>query len=514
VAGAQVVACDLVESSALEPRTFHQIMNLTLIRWDVRRPAMRTAEVAAAVADAHRREWAYVLAATVRVTRDLDVAEECVQEAYARALTAWVNEGIPVRPGGWLTTVARRHALDLLRRDATLRRLMPLLVEDEPEPQDQQDPQNPQDWQDEAGPAPGWRARPRPRTGTGTGTARPAAPPAAQSARQPQGLADLPIVEGAADDRLRLIFTCCHPALSTEARVALTLRLLCGLTTAEVARAFLVSEPTMAARITRAKKKIAAARIPYRVPPPTELPERVDAVLAVVHLLFTTGHTAPAGTDLVRRDLVERALDLARMLRLLLPDDPDVAGLLALILLTDARAAGRVGPDGRLLLLAEQDRAQWDRAAIDEGTALVREALRRRGPGHGPGRLPGRYPLMAAIAAVHSDSPSWANTDWREIVGLYGLLEQRWPSPVVALNRAVAIGFADGPTAGLAALDVLAAEPQLAGYAYLPAARADFLSRLGRLDDARLAYEEALALTDNAVERGFLTTRLDQLGPA
>ncbi|OHV41864.1 MULTISPECIES: RNA polymerase sigma factor [Pseudofrankia] len=443
---------------------------------------MRSAEVAAAVADAHRREWAYVLAATVRVTRDLDLAEECVQEAYARALTAWADEGIPARPGGWLTTVARRRAIDLLRRDAALRRSLPLLIENEAAPGPE----------DEVASLSG----PRPRS-------RPGMPAL--------DLTDLPVVEGAADDRLRLIFTCCHPALAPETRVALTLRLLCGLTTAEVARSFLVSEPTMAARITRAKKKITAARIPYRVPPPAELPERVDAVLAVVHLLFTTGHTAPAGADLVRRDLVERALDLARMLRLLLPDDPDVAGLLALILLTDARAAGRVGPDGRLLLLAEQDRAQWDRAAIDEGVALVREALRRRGPGHGPGRLPGRYPLMAAIAAVHSGSPSWADTDWREIVGLYGLLAARWPSPVVALNRAVAVGFADGPAAGLAALDDLAAEPQLAGYGYLPAARADFLRQLGRSSEARLAYEEALALTDNAVERDFLTTRLHQL---
>ncbi|MDT3445662.1 sigma-70 family RNA polymerase sigma factor [Pseudofrankia sp. BMG5.37] len=443
---------------------------------------MRTAEVAAAVADAHRREWAFVLAATVRVTRDLDVAEECVQEAYARALTAWADEGIPARPGGWLTTVARRRAIDLLRRDAALRRSLPLLIEDEAAPGPEDEVTSP------SGPRPGSRPR----------------MPALD-------LADLPVVEGAADDRLRLIFTCCHPALAPEARVALTLRLLCGLTTAEVARAFLVSEPTMAARITRAKKKITAARIPYRVPPPTELPDRVDAVLTVVHLLFTTGHTAPAGADLVRRDLVERALDLARMLRLLLPDDPDVAGLLALILLTDARAAGRVGPDGRLLLLAEQDRAQWDRAAIDEGIALVREGLRRRGPGHGPGRLPGRYPLMAAIAAVHSGSPSWADTDWREIVGLYGLLAARWPSPVVALNRAVAVGFANGPAAGLAALDDLAAEPQLAGYGYLPAARADFLRQLGRPGEARLAYEEALTITDNSVERDFLTTRLRQL---
>lgn len=411
------------------------------------------AAVAAAVADAHRREWAFVLAATARVSRDLDVAEECVQDAYARALKVWADEGIPARPGAWLTTVARRRALDLLRRDATLRRALPLLVEDAVEPEPQV-------------PDPGDPLR-------------------------------------VTDDRLRLIFICCHPALAVEARIALTLRLLCGLTTAEVARAFLVTETTMAARITRAKKKIAAARIPYRMPAAQELPARVDAVLAVVHLLFITGHTAPAGADLVRRDLVQRSLNLASMLRTLMPADPDVAGLLALILLTDARSATRVGPDGRLLLLAEQDRGRWDRAAIDQGIGLVREALRHRPPG--------RFALAAAIAAVHSDASSWPDTDWREIVALYDLLVATWPSPVVALNRAVAVGFADGPGAGLAALDMLAVEPQLAGYGYLPAARADFLRRLGRLAEARDAYEEALRLTDNAVERSFLRDRLREL---
>jgi len=397
--------------------------------------------VAAAVADAHRREWARVLAATVRVTRDLDLAEECVQDAYARALTAW-QRGVPASPAAWLTTTARRRALDELRRSATLRAKLPLLVE-----------------------------------------------PAASS--EPSAFPD---------DRLRLVFTCCHPALATEAQVALTLRLLCGLTTTDVARAFLVPEATMAARLTRAKKKIAAARIPYRVPPASELPDRVDAVLAVVHLLFTTGHTAATGPSLQRADLVERALDLARMLRLLLPSNADVAGLLALILLTDARRETRVGADGRLLLLEEQDRARWDRAAIAEGIALVREALRRRPPG--------RFALQAAIAAVHAEAPSWRETDWREIVALYDLLRDRWPSPVVALNRAVAVGLAEGPAAGLAALEPLGAEPLLARYAYLAAARADFLRRLGRAEEARLAYEEALVLTDNDVERRFLQERL------
>jgi predicted RNA polymerase sigma factor len=299
--------------------------------------------------------------------------------------------------------------------------------------------------------------------------------------------------------------TCCHPALDRSAQVALTLRLMCGLSTAEVARAFLVSETTMAARITRAKKKIAVARIPYRVPAAEELPERVDAVLAVVHLLFTTGHTTPVGDELVRRDLVERSVELARMLRRLLPRDPAVAGLLALLLLTDARRETRTGPGGRLLLLEEQDRSMWDRRAIDEGVALVREALRTRPPT--------RYALQAAIAAVHAESPTWDDTDWREILALYDVLTRLWPSPVVALNRAAALGFARGAAAGLAALDTLSGEPQLAGYGYLPAARAAFLQRLGRLDEAREAYAAALLLTENAVEREFLAGRLRALGP-
>ena len=413
--------------------------------------AVVAAGVATAVAEAHRRDWAYVLAAAVRITRDLDLAEECAQEAYAKALTAWASGGVPTRPGAWLTTVARRLALDLLRREATLRRSLPLLLDEQAEPE-----------------LPGGSPH------------------------------EIP------DDRLRLIFTCCHPAIAPEARVALTLRLLCGLSTAEVARAFLVKEPTMAARITRAKKKIAAARIPYRVPPAEELPARLDAVLEVVHLLFATGHTAPAANHLVRRALVERSLGPARMLRELLPEDLGVAGLLALILLTDARRAARVAEGGRLVLLAEQDRKRWDRQAINEGIALVREALVRRPPG--------RFALMAAIAAVHTEAPTWQETDWREVVALYDLLVQIWPSPVVALNRAVAVGFADGPDVGLAALDALAAEPQLAGYGYLAAARADFLRRLGRAAEARASYEEALLLTENTIERDFLAGRLRQLG--
>ena len=412
------------------------------------------ASVEAAVADAHRREWAFVLAATVRVTGDLDRAEECVQEAYARALATWPEQGVPDRPGAWLTTVARRRAIDQLRRDATHARVLPQLV------------------------------------GTGIGPDdRPDEPPVGAGGDGPLE-----------DDRLRLIFTCCHPALAPEAQVALTLRLVCGLTTAEVARSFLVAEATMAARITRAKKKIAAARIPYRVPAAAELPGRIDAVLTVVHLVFTTGHTSPAGSALVRTDLVERALHLARMLRSLLPDDPDVAGLLALILLTDARRPARTSADGTLTLLADQDRTRWDADEIAEGLGLVREALGRRPPG--------RFALMAAIAAVHAEAPSWSATDWAELVGLYDLLVRIWPSPVVALNRAVAVGFADGPEAGLEALDALVDEPQLADYAYLASARADLLRRLGRHDEAADAYRRALELTDNDVEARFLEARL------
>ncbi len=407
---------------------------------------------AAAVAEAHRRDWGFVLAATARITRDLDAAEDCVQDAYAQALTAWAD-GVPAKPAAWLTVVARRRAMNLIRRRDTLSRKLPLLV--------------------------GGATSPGP--GDGDDTAADPIP----------------------DDRLRLIFTCCHPALATEARVALTLRLLCGLTTAEVARAFLVSEPTMAARITRAKKKIAAARIPYRVPPASELPDRLAAVLDVVHLLFTTGHTAPAGQQLQRRDLAERALDLARMLRHLLPGDPAVAGLLALILLTDARRHTRTTTDGQLVLLAEQDRTRWDRTEISEGLTLIRTALQQRPPT--------RYALMAAIAAVHAAAPRWEATDWHQITDLYDTLTQIWPSPVVALNRAIAIGEARGPQAGLAALDQLATEPQLAGYHYLPAARAEFLRRLHRTDDARLAYHEARLLADNPVEQDFLTRRLNEL---
>ncbi len=408
-----------------------------------------SAEVAAAVADAHRREWAFVLAATRRVAMDLDMAEEAVQDAYGSALTTWDERGIPGNPAAWLTTAARRRVLDLRRKADVARRALPELL---PVPDDE--------------------------------------PPGATG--------QIP------DDRLRLVFTCCHPALSESARVALTLKLICGLSVSEVARAFLVPEATMAARITRAKKKIAAAGIPYRVPEAAELPARLDSVLAVVHLVYTTGHTAPSGGDLTRESLSERGLELALMLRTLLPQNPDVAGLLALLLLTDARRRARVGPAGGAVMLDEQDRELWDRAAIEAGLNLLDAALERRPPG--------RFTVMAAIAAVHDQAETFSRTDWSQILGLYDVLTDIWPSPVVSLNRAIALGFAVGPDAGLAELDRLSTEPQLAGYGYLAAARADFLTRLGRFEDARTAYEEALHLTANEAERAHLEARLAHLG--
>ena len=424
----------------------------------------------AAVADAHRREWAFVLAATARVARDIDLAEECVQDAYVAALDDWTRHGVPRRPGAWLTTTARRRALDALRRDRTLRAKLPLLIEPDP-PQD-------------GGTLPG-----------------PGGEPAAA------GRAEDDVIP---DDRLRLVFTCCHPALAREAQVALTLRLVCGLTTAEIAQAFLVSEPTMAARVTRAKKKISAARITYRVPGAAELPDRLDAVLTVIHLLYTTGHTAPAGENLVRADLVDRAIDLARMIRTLMPDEREVRGLLALLLLTDARRATRADSAGRLLLLEEQDRSRWDRAAIMEGTALVTGALR--------GGCPGRFALQAAIAALHAEVPSYRQTDWPQLLQLYGELLRAWPSPVVALNRAVVRAMVDGPEAALAEIAGLERDGRLDGYRYLPAAKADLLRRLGRPGEAARAYQAALELADNAAEREFLTRRIGEVtaapGPA
>jgi RNA polymerase sigma factor (sigma-70 family) len=389
------------------------------------------------------------MAATVRITRDFDVAEECVQDAFARALATWSQQGVPKNPGAWLTTVARRRAIDIgRRRDVAARSQRFLVVDDSAEGNEITD-----------------------------------------SAFE--------------DDRLRLIFTCCHPSLAIETQVALALRMLCGLSTTEVAKAFLAKESAMAARLTRAKKKIALARIPYRVPERAELRGRIDAVLLVIHLLFTTGHTSPVGEDLSQVDLVERALDLARMVRGLLPNDAEVEGLLALILLTDSRRGARVGSEGEFLALADQDRSKWHRDLIDEGLTLVGESIRQ-------GR-PGRFTLMAAIAAVHSSASHWNETDWTEIVGLYDLLLDAWPSPVVALNRAVAVSFAQGPLAGLAAIDALSTDPQLSAYPYLAAARGDCLERLERFAEARESFEEAAILTENQVERDFLHSRIRHL---
>jgi RNA polymerase sigma-70 factor (ECF subfamily) len=423
---------------------------------DGREPPLVSPAAGAAVEAAHRREWAFVLAATARVVRDLDIAEECVQDAYLAALDAWSRQGVPDNPAAWLTTAARRKALDVLRRDKTFRAKLGLLLEPDPESQPSSGP---------AGAIP--------------------------------------------DDRLRLVFTCCHPALAREAQVALTLRLVCGLTTAEIAGAFLVSEATMAARVTRAKKKIAAARIPYRVPPAAELPDRLDAVLTVIHLLYTTGHTAPAGDRLVRDDLADRAIGLARMVAQLMPDEREARSLLALMLLSHARRAARLDDDGRLLLLSEQDRSRWDQCAIAEGTALVVSALR----GAGRGGRPGRFALQAAIAAVHAEAPTYDDTDWPELLGLYDELLVAWPSPVVALNRAVALAMVAGPAAGLAEIAAIEQrDGRLAGYRYLPAAKADLLRREGRAVEAARAYQEALALADNEAERAFLAGRLAALG--
>ena len=414
-------------------------------------------EVEAALADAHRREWARVLAATVRVARDLDLAEECVQDAYASAMTAWDKSGVPDNPAAWLTTAAKRRAIDAIRRDAALRSRLPQLVVDEEEPE-----------------SPGTEEHDMER-----------------------------LSEAVPDERLRLIFVCCHPALAQEAQAALTLRLVCGLPVPDIARAFLVTEPTMAARITRAKKKIATARIPYRVPRPADLPERLRAVLAVIHLLFTTGHTAPSGAALVRADLVDQAMHLARMLCELMPGDGEARGLLALLLVTDARRATRVDADGRLLQLKDQDRSRWDRAALAEADAMIVSSLRAAPPG--------RYVLQAAIASLYAEAPTYEQTDWAQLVALYDRLLQVWPSPVVALNRAVPLSMVAGPEAALAEIETLEGDERLAGYQYLPAIKADLLSRLGRTAEAAASYRQAFDLAANEAERAFLAGQRDSL---
>ncbi len=399
-----------------------------------------------------------VVAAAVRITRDLDLAEDCVQEAYAAALKSWPRDGVPANAAAWLTTITKRRAVDAVRRAATLRSKLPLLVEAQTAAVD-------------------------------GGTA--------ESARSTQVATVIP------DERLRLIFLCCHPALAPEAQIALTLRLVCGLSTADIARAFLVSDTTMGARLTRAKRKIATARIPFAMPDEAEFSDRLAVVLGVIYLLFTAGHAAPSGDTLTRDALLDRSLHLARLMAELMPHEPESQALLALLLVTGARRATRVDASGAALRLEEQDRAKWDRTAIREARTLIDDAS-RAGP-------LGRYGVQAEIALCHAEAPTYAETDWARIVLLYDRLLSLWPSPVVALNRAVAVFVSAGPQPALVEVEALEADGRLADYHYLFAIKAELLDRLGRADEAASALRRAVQLVRNDAERQFLSKRMQSL---
>jgi RNA polymerase sigma-70 factor (ECF subfamily) len=406
-----------------------------------------------------REEWGRITAALIHQTGDWDLAEECAQDAFAQALRRWPGDGVPDRPGAWLMTVARNGAIDRLRRSRTYRAKVEELAVI---------------------------------AGRETGTDN-----TDDSAAGADGS------DVVADERLRLIFTCCHPALAMEARVALTLRTLTGLSTAEIARAFLVPEATMAKRLVRAKQKIAHARIPYRVPSAGALPQRVPGVLAVLYLAFNEGYSASDGDDVIRRDLCDRAVALTQVLAGLLPDEPEAKGLLALMLFHRARQAARVDDSGDLVTLEDQDRARWDRAQISLARRCLDDAF--------AARRPGQYQMQAAIAGCHAAAPTARATDWPRIARIYRHLADMTGSPVVELNRAVAVGMADGPSAGLALLGRLEAGGALAGYYLLPATRADFLRRLGRNEEAADAYAEAAALAGTSPERRFLNARLAEV---
>jgi RNA polymerase sigma-70 factor (ECF subfamily) len=410
-------------------------------------------DVHAVITRVHHEEWARVVAALTRRFGDLDVAEEAAAEAFATAVERWPADGVPPNPGAWLTTTATRKAIDRIRRENKRddkQKEAQLVYDDDPP--------------------------------------------------EPLGAID--------DERLRLIFTCCHPALAMQTRVALTLRMVGGLTVPEIARAFLAQEPAVGQRITRAKAKIKAARIPYRVPSAEDLPARVSGVLAVLFLVFNEGYLATGpDTDPVRHDLTAEAIRLTRLIRDLMPDDGEVAGLLALMLLTEARRTARVSATGELVPLDEQDRGAWDAALVAEGHRLVRERLAAVAAS---GVAPGRYQILAAINAVHTDARDVRDTDWSQVVALYDQLVRLDPSPIIALNRAIAVAELDGPDIALAIIDRL--EDELAGYHAFHATRADLLRRLGRSQTSRAAYDKAIALAGNTAEIAYLKRRREQLG--